>query len=72
MGAFVKQCQRYTDGKAGTLKPGTLREVVRTTETGEGTLFDFLYIGTGGGLESNCSGDDTSKFLLILVGDVSG
>lgn len=48
MADFVVQCLHGIDGKAKTLEPRTLEDVVHSTEVGELKHFDFLQIGTKG------------------------
>lgn len=65
--ACTKQCLHRMNGKVGTLKARSLRKVVYDTEVGWVIQFDFLNIGTGGGMGDNDIGDKASKYLLILV-----
>lgn len=72
MSSFAKQCLHYIDGKAGALKPRSLGEVVHSIEVGNVIHFNFPHIETAGGVGENGVGDEVSKYLLVLLEDVSG
>lgn len=48
--AFIKQCLHCMNGKAETLKPRPLGEVVHGAEIGKVITLNFLHIEKGGGV----------------------
>lgn len=60
------------DGKAGSLKLRPCGEMVHGTDIDEMVHFAFFHAGTGEKLGDNSVGDEASKYLHVLIEEVSG